>query len=30
LVFHGLGDEDGLKILKKRREAIASNGERGK
>ncbi|KAK9180334.1 hypothetical protein WN943_029543 [Citrus x changshan-huyou] len=24
------GDEDGLKILKKRREAIASNGERGK
>ncbi|KAH9649640.1 O-methyltransferase ZRP4 [Citrus sinensis] len=30
LVFHGLGDEDGLKILKKRRAAIASNGERGK
>ncbi|KAH9680554.1 O-methyltransferase ZRP4 [Citrus sinensis] len=26
----GCGDEDGLKILKKRREAIASNGERGK
>ncbi|GAY50339.1 hypothetical protein CUMW_125800 [Citrus unshiu] len=30
LIFHGLGDEDGLKILKKRREAIASNGKRGK
>ncbi|KAH9650015.1 O-methyltransferase ZRP4 [Citrus sinensis] len=30
LVFYGLGNENGLKILKKRREAIASNGERGK
>ncbi|GAY63767.1 hypothetical protein WN944_022762 [Citrus x changshan-huyou] len=30
LVFHAFGDEDCLKILKKCKEAIAGNGERGK
>ena len=29
-VFHFFDDEDCLKLLKKCREAIASNGERGK